>query len=95
MNTRPDALIRRPQDVPQSSHDERIRNRRRALIEKEKFDPLMLQAQRLFTLDTSKPIEELIQQSYARSRLLRDMLTALTDGQSRKWPRQISATDRY
>ena len=69
-------------------------NRRRALLPPERFDdtfdlrlttagdPLPL-----FALDAERPVDDLIEDSYARSPFLQEIIAWLTDGrQHRKWP---------
>ena len=78
-NARPDALSRKPEHMPADEADDRLRNRRRALIDPLRFDPISFRQLQLFQLDVSQPIDNLITASYQRSSLLADVVTALTD----------------
>lgn len=93
-NVLPDALSRKPEHWPRSDADDRLSNRRRALLPPERFDdtfdlrltttgdPLPL-----FALDAERPVDDLIEDSYARSPFLQEIIAWLTDGrQHRKWP---------
>jgi transposase InsO family protein len=105
LNTRPDALSRKPEDTPSTESDDRLRARRKALIDPAKFDPSMLSdggarmelrsmcateamewELQLCAIDTSRHIDDLIEESYARSPLLKEIIEAITDPDCRKWP---------
>lgn len=110
LNTRPDALSRKPEDVPANESDDRLRARRKPLIDSSKFDPEMLSAARLdstywntlfnsaagsdeslqlFEIDISRPLDDLIDETYAKSALLRHMYEALQNPEARKWPKEL------
>ena len=88
-NARPDALSRKPEHMPADEADDRLRNRRRALIDPLRFDPISFRQLQLFQLDVSQPIDNLITASYQRSSLLADVVTALTDPAHRAWHKAI------
>lgn len=84
--------------MPRSETDDRLRVRRRALIDPSRFDPSMygedyvtLRAEdlQLYALDTSKYIDDLISESYEKSPLLREILDVLGKPDSRYWPTVI------
>jgi hypothetical protein len=95
LNTRPDALSRKPEDVPRSENDDRLKARRRPLIDPAKFDATILASMldssgypvALFTLDTTRHIDDLIDESYTKSDLLAAMISALREG--RRWPPEL------
>lgn len=90
-NARPDALSRKPEHLPDDG-DDRLRNRKRPLIDPAKFDPFSFELGeelRLFQLDVSQPIDNLIATSYRTSPFLADVLAALTDPGHRAWPKEI------
>jgi hypothetical protein len=94
LNTRPDALSRKPEDVPTSENDDRLRARRRALIDPAKFDASMLAIMKeggapvsLFSLDTSRHLDDLITDSYRDSPTLQSMVIALKS--DRAWPSDL------
>lgn len=94
LNTMPDALSRKPEDVPLHAADDRLRARRRALIDPERFDPSIYEDDvarlELYTLDTTKHIDDLITESYEKSAFPSDVLSTLTadpaQPESRGWP---------
>ena len=61
-NARVDALRRKPEYMPQGIEDDKLRNRKRPLIQPEHFDPetFSLSQLRLFQLDVSRHIDELL-----------------------------------
>jgi hypothetical protein len=106
-NIRPDSLSRKPEHRPQSGDDDRLVNRRRPVIPPTKFDPDYLSddclqitlragdkdAVPLYALNAERPIDELIDESYASSPFLQEVLSWLTDGrQHRKWPPHLAKT---
>jgi hypothetical protein len=88
LNTRPDALSRKPEDVPHSETDDRLKARKRALISPAKFDATMLNCldtpMNLFALDTSKHLDDLIDDSYRDSDILTTMIAAVRSKSG--WP---------
>jgi len=100
-NARPDALSRKPEDVPLDG-DDRLRNRKKPLIDPTKFDPLTFAIEeqtsssirlgnelRLFQLDVSQPIDDLIDYSYWHSDFLCEVAAALKKPGCRAWPTAI------
>ena len=72
-NAIPDALSRKPEDTPQDIKDDRLRNRKRPLIDPEKFDPESfddLGILRIFQLDISRHIDDLLTEIYTDSVVL-------------------------
>lgn len=93
--TLPDALSRKPEDMPLYAADDRLRARRRPLIDPARLDPNMYGEEdyarlELYTLDTSKYIDDLITESYEKSAFLNDVLAALeadpAASESLGWP---------
>ena len=105
-NVRPDALSRKPEHHPQDVDDDRLSNRRRPVIPPGRFDasfdaaavtlsaavlPAPDEPIPLYALDAQRPVDELIDESYAKSPLLQEMLAWLADGQQhRKWPPSLA-----
>jgi len=125
LNTRPDALSRKPEDLPGDDTDDRLRARHKALIDPWKFDPDYLEPDELNALkvnvlrlnavndasywnaatncglwplfgemfiseiDVSRPIDDLITESYHSSPLLQSMYEALMEPEKRKWPKEV------
>jgi len=90
-NARPDALSRKPEHLP-DDQDDRLQNRKRPLIDPTRFDPLSFELReelRLFRLDVSQPIDDLIAFSYQTSPFLADVVAALSDPDHRAWPRAL------
>jgi hypothetical protein len=94
-NARPDALSRKPEHMPQGVTDDRLRNRKRPLIDPDRFDPLTfderesLFGMRLLQLDVSRHIDDLLTDMYASSRPLQAVMRALADPGARAWPKQL------
>jgi hypothetical protein len=87
-NARPDALSRKPQDMPADITDDRLRNRKRPLIDPSRFDPRtfpLMEELRLFQLDTSRHIDDLITEMYKRSPLLQSVIAALLNPGTMEW----------
>ncbi|KAJ6437919.1 reverse transcriptase [Purpureocillium lavendulum] len=93
---RPDALSRRSQDVPSKSDvdDDRLKQRRKTLLPRDRFDPSALAdllsdiddttpmaaaPATTLTPDLERPIDDIIDQAYNNSDLAQTMLTALQD----------------
>lgn len=115
-NVRPDALSRKPEHRPQNDEDDRLINRRRPVIPRDRFDAgffgypevehsndclrVVLRATEtpkpeefipLYALDASRPVDELIDESYAASPFLQEILAWLTNGQQhRGWPPSLA-----
>ena len=91
VNTRADALSRRPQDSPHDLNDDRLRARRIPLIPASKFHHSypMLRSLRLFGLDISRPIEDLITEAYQASPVTAMMLEDLQQQDARRWRPQL------
>lgn len=101
LNTMPDALSRKPEDVPRDETDDRLRARNRALIDPGKFDHESFHEAEtipdmadfsidLFALDTSKHIDDLITESYEKSPLLNEITSALENPKRADgWPSQL------
>ncbi|QLI66561.1 Transposon Tf2-12 polyprotein [Metarhizium brunneum] len=103
---RPDALSRRSQDVPSKSdvEDDRLKQRRKTLLPRNRFDPSALAdllgdiddttpmaAAPVTTLtpDLERPIDDIIDQAYNNSDLAQTMLTALRDPNVKCWPKSV------
>jgi hypothetical protein len=92
LNTRPDALSRKPEDTPRSEADDRLKARRRALIDPAKFDAsimsqILSEPLKLFALDTTKHLDDLIDDSYRESPTLTLMMAAIREGDG--WPAEL------
>jgi hypothetical protein len=87
LNSRADALSRRPQDTPQDTTDDRVYSRFKALIDPSKFSTDFLLTVSLYTLDLSQHIDDLITVSYAKSPIIQTMLDCLTN--ARQWPQAL------
>lgn len=103
---RPDALSRKAEDRPDktNSNDDRIKNRERVLLHRDRFDPAAL-ADLLREADNDdsfqaapvdlilpgmdKPIDDLIKMAYDNSELAQIALVALTDPAIKRWPKKI------
>jgi hypothetical protein len=87
-NARPDALSRKPEDTPTDVKDDRLRNRKRPLINPSRFDPESFGVEdlRLFALDTSRHIDDLVTEMYANSATLQSVIAALNNPGARAWP---------
>lgn len=97
INTRPDALTRRSQDIPKDVHDDRLKARRIPLIPASKFGASFAEAlstMRLYALDISRPIDDLITESYNASPVMALMLNNLENPVARKWHPEIRGTLR-
>ena len=90
-NARADALSRKPEHMPQGVEDDRLRNRKRPLIQPERFDPdtFSLSQLRLFQLDVSRHIDDLLTEMCENSALLQRMMTALAEPGARAWPKEL------
>lgn len=99
---RPDALSRRPQDIPDKSRqdDERLKERKRTLLGHDRFDPetwsiltentdALIAAPAILIPDLDTPIEDIIARAYASSDLASAMLAALRDPDVKHWPQKI------
>lgn len=98
LNTIPEALSRKPEDMPQNETDDRLRARRRPLIDPTRFHPSMYEDcarlrlpedLQLYALDTTKHIDDLITESYEKSAFLTDLCAALDDPDVRQWPKGL------
>lgn len=94
----PEALSRKPEDMPQNETDDRLRARRRPLIDPARFHPSMYEDcarlrlpedLQLYALDTTKHIDDLITESYEKSAFLTDLCAALDDPDVRQWPKGL------
>jgi transposase InsO family protein len=90
LNTRPDALSRKPEHVPATISDDRLAARRRPLIDPRKFDAqtfpeLRLNGLRLYELDISRSIDDLIDEGYANSPMMAELKDCLIDPERREW----------
>lgn len=81
INQRPDALSRKPEDMPKDVNDDRLRNRRRPLIPPKRFAALdaELAGLKLYELDLSQHLDDLINDNYRKSALLAEVIEALED----------------
>ena len=81
--------------MPQGVADDRLRNRKRPLIDPDRFDPLTfderesLFGMRILQLDVSRHIDDLLTEMYRNSRPLRAVMEALMDLGARAWPKQL------
>lgn len=83
----PDTLSRTPGSAPADNtdlNDDRIANRYRTLLPPDRWAPTSLCA-----LDVSRPIDALIDEAYAASELAQNIITALNDPATRKFPSAI------
>src|SRR3981081_3927118 len=90
-NARADALSRKPEHMPQGIEDNRLRNRKRPLIQPEHFDPetFSLSQLRLFQLDVSRHIDELLAEMCESSAILQAMIEAMGKPGTRAWPKEL------
>ena len=90
-NARADALSRKPEHMPQGIEDDRLRNRKRPLIQPGRFDPetFSLSQLHLFQLDVSRHIDDLLTEMSENSAILQGMMTALAEPGARAWPREL------
>src|SRR3979411_1129606 len=90
-NARADALSRKPEHISQGIEDNRLRNRKRPLIQPERFDPetFSLSQLRLFQLDVSRHIDELLAEMCESSSILQVMIEALGKPGTRAWPKEL------
>ena len=71
--------------MPQGVTDDRLRNRKRPLIDPDRFDPLTFDEQELLfemkilQLDASRHIDDLLTEMYTNSPTLQAVMGALTD----------------
>ncbi|KAI0993053.1 hypothetical protein K3495_g15131 [Podosphaera aphanis] len=86
VNSRADALSRRPQDAPTDIEDDRLLARRIPQIPDSKFDT----SYRLCTLDVSRSIDDLIDEAYKKSALMIATLEDLTDQKKRRWSPMVA-----
>ncbi len=89
--TQPDALSRLPGDKPADASDERLAKRRKTLLPAQKLDPKITAelGLQLHALDTSQPIDNLIDDAYQTNKNAVQMTTALQNPKTRKWPKEI------
>src|SRR4029077_11395198 len=101
--TLPDALSRLPGLKPAYADDERLRHRDQVVLPLEKLDPSILEellAESRKSSDTEfvaaldpgtgeKSLEELIRAAYRENEPARDIITALRDRETRRWPKPI------
>jgi hypothetical protein len=85
-------LSRKPEDAPRSEADDRLKARRRALIDPAKFDAsimsqILSEPLKLFALDTTKHLDDLIDDSYRESPTLTLMMAAIREGDG--WPAEL------
>ncbi|KAI1000729.1 hypothetical protein K3495_g7468 [Podosphaera aphanis] len=87
VNTRADALSRRPQDAPKDILDDRLSTMRTALIPASKFHHSFasLGSINLYKIDVSKPINDLISDSYNKSLIMQEIISDLSDATIRCW----------
>jgi hypothetical protein len=78
-HARADALSKKPEHMPQGIEDNRLRNRKRPLIQPECFDPetFSLSQLCLVQLNVSRHIDELLAEMYANTVILQAMIEAL------------------
>jgi transposase InsO family protein len=91
-NARPDALSRKPEDMPQGIEDDRLRNRKKPLIDPLCFDPVSFaegNEMRLCQLDVSQHIDDLLTNMYNASPLLKSVVIAVSNRVLRAWPRGL------
>ena len=90
-NARADALSRKPEHMPQGVEDDRLRNRKRPLIQPERFDPetFFLSQLRIFQLDVSRHIDELLAEMCESSAILQGMMEALGKPGAHAWPKEL------
>ncbi len=80
----PDTLSRQPGVAPADAYDitdDRVAHRYRTLLPPERWAPPL----RLCALDTSQPIDALIDEAYNTSRLIKDMLKALENPHTKRF----------
>jgi RNase H-like domain found in reverse transcriptase/Reverse transcriptase (RNA-dependent DNA polymerase)/Integrase zinc binding domain/Chromo (CHRromatin Organisation MOdifier) domain len=101
--TLPDALSRLPGLKPADADDERLRHRNQVVLPPEKLDPSILEellaesrkwgdAEFVAALDPeikTKSLEELVRTAYQENELARDIIAALRDRETRRWPKPI------
>jgi hypothetical protein len=77
--------------MPQGIEDDRRRNRKRPLIQPERFDPetFSLSQLRLCQLDVSRYIDELLAEMYESSAILQARIAALGKPGTRAWPKEV------
>ncbi|KAI0998665.1 hypothetical protein K3495_g9532 [Podosphaera aphanis] len=86
VNTRADALSRRPQDAPRDILDDRLSARRIPLIPSSKFHhTFSLNLMSLYQIDVSRPIDDLISESYYDSLLMQEIMDDVSDKSKRHW----------
>ena len=86
VNTRADALSRRPQDAPRDILDDRLSARRIPLIPSSKFHHTSsLNSLSLYQIDVSRPIDDLISESYYDSLVMQEIVDDLSDKSERHW----------
>src|SRR4030081_2749236 len=90
-NAREDALSRKLEHMPQGIENDRLRNRKRPLIQPERFDPetFSLSQLRLFQLDVSCHIDELLAEMCESSAILQVMIEALRKLGTRAWLKEL------
>jgi transposase InsO family protein len=98
VNTRADALSRKPEHVPASDEDDRLQARRRPLIDPESMDWESFAEEAaglcLYQIDVSQHIDDVIADGYARSAFLQDVIAALQDPEARQWPAPLKTALR-
>ncbi|KAI1007798.1 hypothetical protein K3495_g433 [Podosphaera aphanis] len=91
VNTRADALSRRPQDAPRNILDDRLSARQIPLIPSSKFHHTFpLNSMSLYQIDVSRPIDDLISESYYDSLLMQEIMDDLSDKSKRHWRASLS-----
>lgn len=100
---RPDALSRRREDRPNSANpnDERLKNRERVVLPANRFNPDVYQEltanisiNALDTVLQNTPIDEVIAAAYTRSDMAKQLIAALEDPFTTKWPQEYRKTLR-
>ena len=63
--------------MPKDVKDNRLKNRKRPLIKSENFDPETFDNLKLFTLDTSRYVDDVIADSYSKSLFITKVVDTL------------------
>ena len=101
--TLPDALSRLPGTKPKDGDDERLRHRAQVILSPERIDPMILEellhesrnandAEYVAALGpeaAEKSLDELIRAGYQENELAQEMVAALRDRETRRWPKKI------
>ncbi|KAI1007255.1 hypothetical protein K3495_g974 [Podosphaera aphanis] len=86
VDTRADALSRRPQDAPRDILDDRLSARRIPLIPSSKFHhTFSFDSMSLNQIDASRPIDDLISESYYDSLVMQEIMDDLSYKSKRHW----------